>query len=285
MKRSFWLNVALLLGVAVVGVIVYFPPPADAPVEHAVSTLTPAAANSVRIERTGRAAIVLHRQQSTWFLVEPFPARADEFMVQRLLAILQARTIHRFPAKDLARFDLDHPQARLVIDDQRFDFGLVNELAREQYLLTGDAVYALSTRYGLALSIRPEALVSRRLFAPGESPVRIAPPGFSVTKAQGRWVLEPAPRDQSAEDITRWVEEWRFASAQRIEPAQQGEPQEVVRLELSNGTNLVLGILSRKPELVLLRADQRLEYYFAAEAGQRLLSPPGTVRNDRPDKK
>ena len=284
MKQSFWLNVALLLAVAAVGLVVYLQPSGDAPVEHAVSTLSPATVNSVRIERPGRAAIVLHRQQGAWFLVDPIAARADEFMVQRLLAIVQARTVHRFPAQALARFDLDRPHARLIVDEQRFEFGLVNELSREQYVLTGDAVYALSTRYGLALPARAEALASRRLFAPGESPVRIAPPGFTVTETQGRWVLDPAPRDPRGDEVARWADEWRFATALRIAPGQSGDPQEAVRLELSNGTNLNLGILSRKPELVLLRADQRLQYHFAEEAGQRLLSPPGTARKERAEK-
>jgi hypothetical protein len=285
MKQSSWLNVALLLGVAVVGMFVYLQPPADAPAEHAVSTLMPAAAVSVRIERPGAAAVALRKKQGTWFLVDPFPARADEFMVQRLLAILQARTVHRFPAQDLARFDLDRPQTRLIVDGQRFDFGLINELTREQYVLTGDAVYALSAHYGLALPARPEALASRRLFAPGEAPVRIALPGFAVTRTAGRWVLQPAPRDWSQDDVNRWVDEWRSASARRIGPHQHGEPQETVQIELRNGETLVVGILSRKPELILLRPDQRLQYHFATEAGMRLLSPPGTARSARVDEK
>ena len=284
MKQSFWLNMALLLGVAVIGAFVYLQPPADAPVEHAVSTLQPAAAMAVRIERPGMTTVVLDKKQGTWFLVAPFAARADEFMVQRLLAVLQARTVHRFSAKDLARFNLERPQARLIIDSQPFDFGLVNELSQEQYVLTGDAVYALSTRYGLALPTRPEVLASRRLLAPGEAPVRIAPPGFTVTDAQGRWVLDPTPDDWSQDEINRWVDEWRFASALRIEPYQQGEPQKAVRLELRNGETLVVGILSRQPELVLLRADQRLQYHFVAEVGKRLLSPPGAARHERANK-
>jgi len=45
-----------------------------------------------------------------------------------------------------------------------------------------------------------------------------------------------------------------------------------------------VGILTRKPELILLRPDQRLQYYFAREFGARLLSPPGTASKERRDK-
>lgn len=284
MKQSFWLNIALLLAVAAAGAFVYLRPPAEKPVEHALSHLAPVSATSVRIERPGTEAIVLEKKDGTWFLVAPFAARADEFMVQRLLAILQARTAYRFAATDLARFDLEKPRARLVIDGQRFVFGLVNEISREQYVRAGDWVYGLSARYGLALPVRPDALASRRLLAPGETPVRISPPGFSVARSAERWVLEPGPNDRSQEDMNRWVEEWQAASALRIEPHRQGEAGESVRIELANGDTLAIGILGRKPEVVLLRPDQRLQYHFVAEVGMRLLSPPGTTRQRPADK-
>jgi hypothetical protein len=284
MKQSFWLNIALLAGVALAGVFVYLRPPAGGPVEHAVSGLAPASATSVRIERPGTDAVVVEKKDGAWFLVAPFAARADDFMVQRLLEILQARTAHRFAATGLARFDLEKPRARLVIDGQGFDFGLLNEISREQYVRTGEAVYALSARYGLALPVRPEALASRRLLAPGETPVRIAPPGFSVTRSGEGWVLEPAPTHRSQDDVNRWVEEWRAASAVRIEPHRHGEAREAVRIDLADGRTLEVGVLGRTPEVVLLRPEQRLQYHFVAEVGKRLLSPPGTARSGPADK-
>ena len=277
MKQSFWLNVALLVGVVVAGAFVFLRPSANVPVDYALSELMPAAATAIRVEQPGRETVVVEKKDGAWFLSAPFAARADEFMVQRVLSILQARTPHRFAATDLARFELDRPRARLAIDGQQFDFGLVSELTREQYVRAGDAVYALSARYGLALPARPEALASRRLFAPGETPVRISPPGFTVGQSGGSWVIDPRPADWSQDDVSRWVDEWRAASALRIEPHREGEAHDAVRIELEDGKSLVVGILSRKPETVLLRGDQRLQYHFIAEIGQRLLSPPGAA--------
>lgn len=277
MKQSFWLNIVLLVAVLVAGAFVLLRPSANVPVDYALSEQTPAAAASIRVEQPGKETVVVEKKIGAWFLSAPFAARADEFMVQRVLAILQARTPHRFAATDLARFELDRPRARLTIDGQQFDFGLVSELSREQYVRTGDAVYALSARYGLALPARPEALASRSLFAPGETPVRISPPGFAVGRSGDTWVIDPHPADWSQDDVNRWVDEWRAASALRIEPHREGEAHDAVRIELEDGRSLVVGILSRKPETVLLRDDQRLQYHFVAEIGQRLLSPPGAA--------
>jgi len=279
MKQSVRLNVALLIAVLLAGGLVYVRPPADAPLEYAVSEHTAAAATSIRIERPGREKMVVENRNGTWFLSAPFKARADEFMLQRILAILQARTSHRFPATDLARFKLEKPIARLTIDGQTFDFGMVSELSRDQYVRSGDSVYSLSARYGLALPTRPEALASRRLLAPGETPVRLSLPGFTVAQSGKTWIKEPTASEGSQDDIRRWVDGWLAATALRVEPYQEDNAPESVRIELASGEILRIGILSRKPEVALIRPDQHLQYSFAGEVGARLLAPPSAQKN------
>ena len=274
MKQSVRLNVALLFAVLLAGALLYLRPPADTTADYAVSERLPAAATSVRIERSGRETIVAEKRNGTWFLALPFRAPADEFMLQRILSILQARTPHRFATTDLARFDLEKPIARLTIDGQHFDFGLISELSHEQYVRSGNAVYSLSARYGLALPMRPEALASRRLLAPDETPVRISGPGFTAARSGETWSIEPRSSELREEDVTRWVDGWLAATAQRVEPLRDGEASESVRIALNKGEEIVIDIQSRRPELVLLRPDQHLQYIFAAEVGERLLSPP-----------
>ena len=47
-----------------------------------------------------------------------------------------------------------------------------------------------------------------------------------------------------------------------------------VGITLKDGTQLALGIVQREPELVLLRPDEGIEYFFLSEIGKRLLEPP-----------
>jgi len=282
MKRSLWTNALLLAVVAALGLIVYFRPKSGAPVEYALSALKPAEARSLRIEREGAPAIALERRQDAWFLVAPLAARADEFAVERLLAIVQAKAAYRFPATDLARFDLERPQARLVVEGQSFAFGIVSEVAREQYVLTGDAVYAVNPRYGMALPATAAAMVSRRLFAPGEAPVRIETKELAVAQRDGRWIVTPAEEGLSQDDLNRWVDDWRLASALRVEPHTKGKAQAEIRISLKESGTLSLAVLSREPELVLLRPDEKLQYHFSAATAKRLLSPPGAGARSAP---
>ena len=94
--------------------LVYLKPGTQqAPTEHVLATGKAEQASSIRIERAGTAPIVLEKKHDGWFMTAPFAARADASRVQRLLAITEARSAHRLAATDLARFELERPEARL----------------------------------------------------------------------------------------------------------------------------------------------------------------------------
>jgi hypothetical protein len=214
-------------------------------------------------------------------LSAPFTARADPVRVQRLLAIAAARATHRLAAIDLDRFDLNRPEARVILDGHSFGFGVVSAVAREQYVLAGDAVYTVSASLGAGLPARAVDLASRRLFGPDETLVRIRLKDLSATSRDGSWVLDPAVADLSQDDVNRWVDEWRLATALRVEPYARGGTHGEIGIELRGGGRLALAIVGREPELVLARPDEKLQYHFVAETAKRLLSPPGT-RQEKP---
>jgi len=217
---------------------------------------------------------VLDRKQDAWFISAPFAARADASRVQQLLAIVEARAAHRLPAGDRGRFGLEQPEARIIVDGQPFSFGLVSDITREQYVMAGDAVYAVHPRYGAALPVNAVQMASPQLFGADESPVRIALRDFAVEQREGKWTLAPRSGDLSQDDLLRWVDEWRLASALRVEPRSAARARDEINIQLKNGGGFTLGVLSREPELVLVRSDEKLQYRFRAELAKRLLSPP-----------
>ena len=277
MSRAGWLNAILAVGVVALGAFFYLKPAKDAAVEYPLSALKPQDARSLRIERAGAAPIVLDKKQGAWFISAPFAARADDLRVQQLLAIMDASAAHRLPAVDRERFGLEPPQARIVVDGHPFSFGMVSEITREQYVMSGDAVYAVHPRYGAALPESAVQIASRQLFGADEAPVRIALKDFAVEQREGKWVLTPGAGDLSQDDLIRWVDEWRLASALRVEPRSAGRVRDEIRTQFKNGGGFTLGVLAREPELVLTRSDEKLQYRFRAETGKRLLSPPGTA--------
>src|SRR5262245_12521477 len=214
MRRAWLRTVLLAAAVAALGLFVYTKP-ASVPGEHALSAVKPGAALAVRLERPRREAVVLEKRGEDWFITSPLAARAEPLQVERLLAIAEAKSPVRLAATDLARFELERPTARLTIDAQSFDFGMVNDGSRAPYVLTGRAVYTVSPRYGAALPATPGDLIARQLLGNNEVPVRVQLSEFTIASDAGKWVLTPATGDLSQDDLQRWVDDWRHASALR----------------------------------------------------------------------
>jgi len=169
---------------------------------------------------------------------------------------------------------------RVIGGGQRFDFGMVNPVSHEQYVLAGDAVHAVSLRYGAALPASPADLLDKRLLGSAEVPVRVELKEYSVFRQDGKWAAAPPGGDLSQDDYQRWIDGWRHASAVRVAPYVKGTPAGEIELQFQAGGKLTLAILTREPELALLRPDENLVYYFLRGHAQRLLAPPA-ARDER----
>lgn len=275
-SKAWWLNAGLAAAVIALASFIYLRKGSEAPDGYALAAFKPGEVSSIRIERAGAAPVVLERKLDAWFITAPFAGRADPMQVERVLEIGGARSANRFAPTDLARYELDSPQVRLTVGGQRFDFGMVNPVSHEQYVLTGNAVHAVSLRYGAALPASPGDLLDKRLLGAAESPVRIEHKEYTVSRQDGKWALAPPGGDLSQDDYQRWVDGWRHASAVRVAPYVKGIPAGEIGLQFQAGGKLTLAILAREPELALLRPDENLVYYFLRGHARRLLAPPGT---------
>jgi len=276
MTRGWLLNAVLLAAVAALACFAWLTPSREDQAKKPLSTLQSAQAQRITLERPAQPAVTLERRESQWLITAPLKARADEFQVMRMLTILEAQPTLRLPATDLERFDLQSPAALLTIDGVEYAFGGINTVTREQYVQRGDTVYAVALRHGAGLPANALALVRRVLLAEQEQPVAMTLPGFSLSQKEGRWTLTP-PADVSQDDLQRYVDQWRHASAAQAEPYDQRPPLAEIRITLRDGAVLELGVLQREPRLVLWRRDTGLQYLFLEAAGRALLGKPGTL--------
>jgi hypothetical protein len=237
MRRSWWSLALLAALVAALSAWIYLKPPPAGPAEHPLTSLQPSAVTSILVERPGEAPVRAEKKGDAWFVTAPFPARGDANRIQQLLEIARAKSAHRYPAVDLARFELDEPQARVTLSGQRFSFGVVSPITREQYVQAGEWVHVLPLRYGAALPASAADLASPRLLGPDETPARFDLETFTVVQRGGSWRLEPGTTDLSQDDFVRWVDNWRQATAARVEPHAGYKPaSHDVRITLNHHT-------------------------------------------------
>jgi hypothetical protein len=71
-----------------------------------------------------------------------------------------------------------------------------------------------------------------------------------------------------------------------VSPPSNRKPVIAIKVTLKAGTDVVISVLQREPQLVIARSDQPYEYQLSAETGKRLLAPPAVepAKTD-PDKK
>jgi len=271
-----WLPILALIGLAaLLGLLAWLAPGSDAVTAPVLSATPPAQVRAITLERPGQPTIELERRDAQWRIKAPLSARADEFQVQRMLALLEAKPDARLPATDLDRFDLLSPAARLTIDGAEYAFGGINTVTREQYVMRGDTVYVLALRHGAALPASAVTLIRRVLLEEHEIPEAILLQEFRVRQSAGRWTIDPADAAAGADELQQFIERWRFASAARAEPHDGRPALAEIRVELREGAPLAISVLQREPQLVLLRQDQGLQYTFLAGAGEALLAYPG----------
>jgi len=274
MKSRIFLNLALAALVAVLILLVWLKPKPTAQVQFKLSNLASTSINRIVLEKPGQPAIVLQKNPAGWRLSAPFQARAEGAAVGRLLEILAASSLQRFPATDLGRFQLDQPLLRLTLNDQEFSFGMQNTLTGEVYVATNGGVHLVAPSY-LTYAMKMPADFAARAFLAEEEKLA----GFEFAdqrlsqNSEGKWSVSPARPNWSQDDLNRWVDEWRHASSLVTQPYDDTPAQESFTLRLGDGKLIPCKILRREPELVLLREDDKLQYHFPTEIGKRLLSP------------
>ncbi len=274
MRKSWIALGALAACVIALGLFVWLKPPQPQGSAHAVATLKPADARTLRVLRKGGTLAALEKRNAQWFMTEPIAAPADEFQVLRLLAVLEAKSALQYPASEAAKFELDQPQTELIINDQRFAFGAINTVTREQYMLTGNQIFPLELRFAAAVPAQPLALLRRSVLAPHDAPARFEFGAYTVASDEKKWSTAPPAGDLSQDDYNRWVAQWRAGSALRTEGSDARKPASEIHITLKDGARITLGIVQTEPELVVRRADLGLQFVFVGNVGKKMMSPP-----------
>lgn len=233
----------------------------------------------ITVERRGSPAIQLQKRDGSWRISAPLQTRADPIQVDRLTDLVTATAKHKLPAGDPGGYELDPPQVKLILNDQAFAFGRINDVTYEQYVATAGAVYLVAPFHGYGIPVEVTKLVSRKLLDDAEVPVAFDFGRYRIVKDdRGTWAVEGAYPAQlgmppSQDDFNRWADEWRFTSSLGAEPRRSTRGKDRLIVQFKGGKKVNMEIVQRQPEFLLVRSDENMQYRFGAEVGRRLLDP------------
>lgn len=287
MKSRWLINLGLLVVIAGLTLFLYLNPKKDAPSLNAVkvSELSQADVVRVGIEFPAKNPVVLEKRDGNWFLVQPYAARAGLVPVSKILAILNAESVDKFDASDLARFGLDNPSLRLKLDDKEILFGTYNPVNGQQYIAFGNSVYLVSTQYSDAAATQVVELLDKHLLAPGEEVAGFdfshleqwEATGLRVERAGSEWKVSiPGAKPVSSEMDDWFGDGWKTLSATSVKPYARDSKAAYPYFEiiLKDGKRIHVDKHLESPELILARPDEGIQYHFPSDIGFTLLNPP-----------
>lgn len=283
MRNRWLLNLCLVALVALLAFSVISKRSAEkAEPDTLLTALTVDEINSMRIQIGDNKPVLLEKDKDKWSLAAPLRARVNQFKVRSLLRLATATSELRLPTttNDLGKYGLDKPKARVWLGSEEIQLGTRHPFKNAQYVLYKDTVHLIGAQDFNPGSYQYTDLISPRLFEEHHKPVALELPDLTLRYSDGRWELRPENGNITPDRINQFVNEWRFARALNVDRYSGKGVRDQIRIIFSDGSTgetakqetLELGILSYRPDFVLYRKDEGLEYQFTEDTGKRLLN-------------
>lgn len=292
MKKGWLLNLILLAVVAGLVTFLYMRPKQDAANENSyeVSNYKLAEFNQIKVEFPAQAAVTFEKINGYWHLTAPYKTRADQASVQRILAIVAARSREKIVTDDVEKFGLHQPAIKLTLfrdkdNKEEFLFGTFNPLNDEQYVSHRNTVYLISNDYGGAASTQVIELIDKAPLRPTE---KVAGFDFSrleqweesrlnVDLVDGQWKVSIKDAKPTQNEMNEWADySWIHTRAKSVELYTPDRKMTYPSFEvkLADGGKVHFDKIQESPELILARPDEGLMYYFPPDEGFVMLNPP-----------
>lgn len=271
------LNLLLLAGLLVLGLLIHFESGRDADADaRFLAPLDAAAIDTIRLQATGRPPLTLERQGDTWRHAEPPHWRADAFAVRTLLRLAQERAQRSYAGAelDLDKLGLAPPRARLWFNQVEIAFGATDPLDELRYVQLGERVYLIQDLYQPLVAGNSNQWISRRLLAEGASIRGLVLPAFTLQRAvDGHWHVTPEQAQLGSDALQGLVERWRQATALSVTPATPDTAPASLRVELADRT-LPFAARPDGDQWILHHPDLGLDYHLSAHTAAELMLTP-----------
>ncbi|MDO9453633.1 MAG: DUF4340 domain-containing protein [Stagnimonas sp.] len=244
-------------------------------------TLTPLAAegvNKIVIEWPGSPTIQLEKQGAEWLLQAPVKSRADRFEAvgATSLASTEVQSTLDGDGIDLKELGLDPPNHTVTLNDVKVEFGGSDPLQSRRYVRVDGVVKLIEDPATAALDKDYADLISKNLFAPGDTLVKIELPAFTLTKGpDGNWTAPAGTANATPAALKTLADGWKDAQAMWNEAA-AGETASggTVRITTQQGQVHEFVVASVDPQFMLYNPALRVRHQLSKALADALLKLP-----------
>ena len=224
--------------------------------------------------QTGGARMELRREAGGWRLESPIRWPANEFNVERLLEIINARTESKIAAADVDpdAFGLQFPRAIMHLGETRVVFGITSNIGERRYTMIDETVYLLPDVYYPFITQGLPGLVDRRLLPKAIALQSLRLPELEIIRGSDNgWRANGG--GIGGEQTELLVGNWQSLEAARIKPYDAAAtPRQKIMARLEDGDSLEFFLMSIEPEIVIAHPQLGLQYHFSHDYYYQLVS-------------
>lgn len=278
------LNLALLVVLGVLVSVVVFRPDATTEKITKLTELNKTAVNSILLHREGMADIQLEKHNGAWSMTAPFHYLANDFKVDNLLQLINApsHAQYELTPPDLAKYGLDKPRAVVTLNgDQHLIFGSTEPLQQQRYLRYHNTLHLITDTFYYQVAAPATAFLNHTLIPGGTNITKIVVPKLTAELHEGKWTATPTPKELSADQITAFIDAWRFAQALQVAPYDGKPITPTIKIyRQGESSPLEFGAFIRGNDYVLVRNDLHLQFILSADKRKDLLELPAKIELD-----
>ncbi len=279
MNKRNLLNIGLLLLIGILVLLVIYEPGIEAPTEDPLLLdINRDVVRQIRIERQGQETVAIALDsQGRWQMSEPIAIAASDYRMNALLGITEVKSLGNYPtdSEHLSSFGLATPRVTLTLNGQvKIAFGDNTALDQRRYVQVGDRVHLITDTLYYHLIGNYTTFIRQELLPEGSSVSAITLPDLAIRWKNDQWQIDPKPEAFSADQITRLIDAWKFASAIQVKPY-DGKIGETIIIEFKDREQpLTFLLTASSPDLVLARPELGIQYHLAESSAEELLKLP-----------
>ncbi|KPJ93233.1 MAG: hypothetical protein AMJ55_08485 [Gammaproteobacteria bacterium SG8_15] len=282
MTKALLTNLILLLLILVLGLVIWLDPFTEpVPQPQALTPIDPNTVNRIALSRGGQQQFALEKHEldgeSVWYLTEPIEMPANPVKVSQILDLLTTDSLRQYEIESdiLAKLGLDPPGWEIALDQTIVQFGKTEPLEQRRYVRVGAKVHLINDRFSQYNFGSPLMLANLDILPVDKSVTEVHLPDKVIKKVDGQWQSTPSTDAISQSSYNEFIDEWRYAQAQRVTLADQQEQTTTatpVTIYLEKASQPVrLTVESTEQDVIVTNRDWGVRYYLASTIGKRLL--------------
>ena len=152
-------------------------------------------------------------------------------------------------------------------------------MQQRRYLRINQQLHLVLDQFYYQAAADTNSFIDHQLLASDTTIQKLLLPGMMISLQDGKWQVQPEPASYNADAITRLLDNWRNSQAYDVRIHKGELPKADIQI-LGNDEQAPINfsILSKPDYFVLLRHDNRVEYYLDKSRADELLK-----LSDRPN--